>query len=147
MTVLSTWLRTRKLFSTFWKNRRPFPATHYFSCIDRLQSIRSRTAVSENTCRGCGKEDSSGRSATGPEGTTKSSRVKEVFEAKVECDLSVEALFSYLAELSAPGFKVWLHDKKAYAIFTVSSLDSLRKLAETIEQRGRNCKFLRIVEV
>ena len=73
--------------------------------------------------------------------------VREVLEARVESNLSVETLFSYLSELSAPGFKVWLHDKKAYAIFKVSSLDSLRKLAETIEQRGRNCKFLRIVEV
>ncbi len=70
-----------------------------------------------------------------------------MLEVKVESNLSVETLFSYLSELSAPGFKVWLHDKKAYAIFKVSSLDSLRKLAETIEQRRRNCKFLRIVEV
>ena len=73
--------------------------------------------------------------------------MKEVLEAKVESNLSVETLSAYLDDLSAPGFKVWLHDKKAYAIFKVSSLDSLRKLAETIEQRGRNCKFLRIVEV
>ena len=70
-----------------------------------------------------------------------------MLEAKVESNLSVETLFSYLSELSAPGFKVWLHNKKAYAIFKVSSLDSLRKLAETIDQRRRNCKFLRIVEV
>jgi len=67
-------------------------------------------------------------------------------EAKVESNLSVETLCTYLDELSAPGFKVWLHDKKAYAIFKVSSLESLRKLAERIEQRGRSCKFLRIAE-
>ena len=73
--------------------------------------------------------------------------MREMLEAKVESNLSVETLSAYLDDLSAPGFKVWLHDKKAYAIFKVSSLDSLRKLAETIEQRGRNCKFLRIVEV
>ena len=68
-----------------------------------------------------------------------------MFEAKVECNLSVETLFSYLAELSAPGFKVWLHDKKAYAIFTVSSLENLHKLSERIERRSK-LKFLRIVE-
>ena len=71
----------------------------------------------------------------------------EVLEVKVESNLSVETLFAYLDELSAPGFKVWLHDKKSYAIFNVSSLESLRKLAEKMEPRGRNCKFLRIVEV
>ena len=67
-------------------------------------------------------------------------------EVKVESNLSVETLFAYLDELSAPGFKVWLHDKKSYAIFTVSSMVSLQKLAERIEQRGRSCKFLRIAE-
>ena len=72
--------------------------------------------------------------------------MREVLEAKVESNLSVETICAYLDELVAPGFKVWLHDKKAYAIFKVSSLESLRKLAERIEQRGRSCKFLRIVE-
>ena len=76
----------------------------------------------------------------------KSSRVREVLEAKVESNLSVETLCAYLDEVSAPGFKAWLHDKKAYAIFKVSSLESLRKLAERIEQKGRRCRFLRIVE-
>ena len=85
--------------------------------------------------------------ATGPEDTTRLSQVRETLEVKVESDLSVETLFAYLEELSAPGFKVWLHDKKSYAIFRVSSLESLRKLAEKMELRGRNCKFLRIVEV
>ena len=75
------------------------------------------------------------------------SQVREMLEAKVESNLSVETLFAYLVELSTPGIKVWLHDRKSYAIFKVSSLESLRKLAETIEQRSRNCKFLRIVEV
>ena len=72
--------------------------------------------------------------------------MRETLEVKVESDLSVETLFSYLDEFSAPGFKVWLHDKKSYAIFTVSSMVSLQKLAERIEQRGRSCKFLRIAE-
>jgi len=76
----------------------------------------------------------------------KSSRVREVLEAKVESNLSVETLCAYLDEVSAPGFKIWLHDKKAYAIFKVSSLESLRKLAERIEGRGSRLKFLRIVE-
>jgi len=69
-----------------------------------------------------------------------------MLEAKVESNLLVETLCAYLDELSAPGFKIWLHDKKAYAIFKVSSLEGLRKLAERIEQRGRRCKFLRITE-
>jgi len=72
--------------------------------------------------------------------------VKEVLEAKVESNLSVETLCAYLDELSAPGFKVWLHDKKAYAIFKVSSLENLRKLGERIEQIGSRLKFLRIEE-
>lgn len=72
--------------------------------------------------------------------------MKEVLEAKVESNLSVETLCAYLDELSAPGFKVWLHDKKAYAIFKVSSLENLRKLGERIEQIGSRLKFLRIEE-
>ena len=72
--------------------------------------------------------------------------MREVLQAKVESNLSVETLCGELGDLSAPGFKVWLHDKKAYAIFKVTSLENLRKLAERIEQRGRSCKFLRIVE-
>ena len=68
-----------------------------------------------------------------------------MLEAKVESNLSVETICAYLDELVAPGFKVWLHDKKTYAIFKVSSLESLRKLAERIEERG-GLKFLRIVE-
>ncbi len=71
--------------------------------------------------------------------------MKETLEAKLESNLSVETLSAYLDELSAPGFKVWLHDKKAYAIFKVNSLESLRKLAKRIEERGR-LKFLRIAE-
>ena len=74
------------------------------------------------------------------------SKVGEMLEVKVESNLPLETLSAYLDELSAPGFKVWLHDKKAYAIFKVSSLESLHKLAERIGQRGRSCKFLRIVE-
>lgn len=69
-----------------------------------------------------------------------------MLEAKVESNLSVETLCAYLDELSAPGFKVWLHDKKAYAIFKVSSLENLRKLGERIEQIGSRLKFLRIEE-
>jgi hypothetical protein len=69
-----------------------------------------------------------------------------VLEAKVQSNLSVESLCSFLDELSAPGFKIWLHEKRTYAIFKVSSLDTLRKLAERIEQGGRSCKILRIVE-
>ena len=72
--------------------------------------------------------------------------MKEVLEAKVESNLSVETLCAYLDELSALGFEVWLHDKKAYAIFKVSSLENLRKLAERIEQIGSRLKFLRIEE-
>jgi len=67
--------------------------------------------------------------------------------AKVETNLSVETLSSYVAEFSAPGFKVWLHDGKAYAIFTASSLETLQKLAQRIGERRRNCKFLRIAEI
>ena len=69
-----------------------------------------------------------------------------MLEAKVQSNLSVETLCADLDEMSAPGFKVWLHEKKTYAIFKVSSLETLRKLAERIEQRGRTCKFLRIVD-
>ncbi len=71
--------------------------------------------------------------------------MRGTLEAKVESNLSVETLSAYLDELSAPGFKVWLHHKKTYAIFKVNSLESLRKLAERIEERGR-LKFLRILE-
>ena len=71
--------------------------------------------------------------------------MREVLEAKVESNLSVETLSAYLDELSAPGFKVWLHNKKAYAIFKVNSLESLRKLSERIEERG-TLKFLRITD-
>ena len=76
----------------------------------------------------------------------KSSRAREVLEAKVESNLSIETLCAYLDEFSAPGFKIWLHDKKAYAIFKVSSLENLRKLGERIEQIGSRLKFLRIEE-
>ncbi len=69
-----------------------------------------------------------------------------MLDAKVESNLTVETLAAYLAEFSAPGFKVWLHDKKSYAIFTVSSLETLLRLAKRIEERGRDCKFLRIAE-
>jgi len=72
--------------------------------------------------------------------------VEKVFEAKVESNLSVQTLSAYLAELSTPGFKVWLFGKKAYAIFRVSSLEGLQRLAERIEDKGHSCKFLRIVE-
>jgi len=72
--------------------------------------------------------------------------VRKVLEAKVESNLSVETLFAYIEELCAPGFKVWLHEKKAYAIFKVNSLDSLRKLADRVEERSGRLKFLRIVE-
>ncbi len=72
--------------------------------------------------------------------------MREMLETKVESNLSVETLFAYLEEVSAPGFKVWLHDKKSYAIFKVVSLEGLRKLSERIEQRGQKCRFLRISE-
>ena len=72
--------------------------------------------------------------------------VRKTLETKIESNISVETLCAYLDEFSAPGFKIWLHDKKAYAIFKVSSLESLRKLAERIEARGSRLKFLRIVE-
>ena len=72
--------------------------------------------------------------------------MREVLEAKVESNLSVETLCAYLEEVSAPGFKVWLHDKKSYTIFKVISLESLRKLSERIEQKGQKCRFLRISE-
>src|SRR5437899_11412997 len=107
----------------------------FFNCIARLRSIRNKTAASENTCRGLGKEVLSRRSATGLEDTTRLSQVRETLEVKVESDLSVETLFAYLDEPSAPGFKVCLHDNKTYAIFNVNFLKNLRNLSERIYEK------------
>jgi hypothetical protein len=69
--------------------------------------------------------------------------------AKIECkNVTVEKLADYLADLTEPSFRVWLYDKKIYAIFRVSSIVVLKQLIEKLKQvKGLEFRFFRIEEV
>jgi len=66
--------------------------------------------------------------------------------AKIECDLPVETLSAHISQLAEVGFTVWLHKKKTQAVFKVTSIQELRRLAQSIERVGFRCKFLSVAE-
>jgi len=68
---------------------------------------------------------------------------------KIECkNITVEKLAEYLTEITEQGFRVWLYDKKIYAIFTVSSISILKKLVEKLKRvKNLEFRFFRIEEV
>lgn len=69
--------------------------------------------------------------------------------AKIECkNITVEKLADYLADLTKPSFRIWLYDKKVYAIFRVGSMSILKKLIEKLKRaKGLEFRFFRIEEV
>lgn len=69
--------------------------------------------------------------------------------AKIECkNITVEKLAERLTEIAEQGFRVWLYDKKVYAIFRVSSISILKKLVEKLKRvKNLELKFFRIEEV
>jgi len=72
-----------------------------------------------------------------------------MFLVKVECkNLEVEKLASYLSEIVEPFFRVWLFEKKVYAIFKVNSLSTLKTLINKLK-RDKHLEFriFRIEEV
>ena len=68
---------------------------------------------------------------------------------KVECkNINVEKLAECLAQIVEPFFRVWLYDKKVYAIFKVSSMSILKQLIDKLNAvRHLKFKFYRIEEV
>jgi len=61
--------------------------------------------------------------------------------AKIECkNMTVDKLAEHLTEAAEQGFKVWLYDKKVYAIFRVSSISVLKKFIEKLK-RAKNLQF------
>jgi len=69
--------------------------------------------------------------------------------AKIECkNITVEKLAEYLTEITEQGFRVWLYDKRVYAIFRVSSISILKKLIEKLRRvKNLDLRFFRIEEV
>lgn len=70
-----------------------------------------------------------------------------MFLAKVECkNVTVERLAEHLAEITEPGFRVWLYNKRVYAIFKVRSLVALNKLIENFRADDVKFRFFRVQE-
>lgn len=69
--------------------------------------------------------------------------------AKIECkNISVEKLAECLAQIVEPFFRVWLYDKKVYAIFKVSSMSTLKQLISKLNAiEHLKFKFYRVEEV
>jgi len=69
--------------------------------------------------------------------------------AKIECkNITVEKLAEQLTEIAEQGFRVWLYDKKVYAILKVSSISVLKKLIEKLKEvKNLEFRFFRIEEV
>jgi len=68
--------------------------------------------------------------------------------AKVECEkITVEKLMEFLVDTTEQGFRVWLYDKKVYAIFKTGSIATLRRLIESFRANNVKFRFFRIEEV
>jgi len=68
---------------------------------------------------------------------------------KIECkNITVEKLAELLTDVVEQGFRVWIYDKKVYAIFKVSSISILKKLVEKLKRvKNLEFRFFRIEEV
>ena len=68
---------------------------------------------------------------------------------KVECkNINVEKLAECLAQIVEPFFRVWLYDKRVYAIFKVSSMSILKQLIDKLNATQHlKFKFYRIEEL
>jgi len=69
--------------------------------------------------------------------------------AKIECkNITTEKLAEHLTEVAEQGFRVWIYDKKVYAIFRVSSISILRKLVKKLKRvKNLEFRFFRVDEV
>jgi len=69
--------------------------------------------------------------------------------AKIECkNMTVEKLAEHLTEAAEQSFRVWLYDKKVYAVFRASSISILRNLVEKLKRvKNHEFIFFRIEEV
>jgi hypothetical protein len=71
-----------------------------------------------------------------------------MFLVKVECkNVKVEKIAENLAEITEPGFRVWLYKKKVYSIFKVNTISTLRRLIENFEAINVKFRFFRIEEI
>jgi len=68
---------------------------------------------------------------------------------KLECrKIAVEELVELLSDYAELGFRVWLYDKKVYAIFKISSMSVLKQLIDKLNAiHHLKFKFYRIEEV
>lgn len=67
---------------------------------------------------------------------------------KAECkDIATEKLAEILSDYAEPGFRVWLYNKRTYAIFRLGSISSLKNLAEKFRELKIRFSFYRIEEV
>jgi len=68
--------------------------------------------------------------------------------AKVEFEkVSVEKIVEHLADKTEAGLRVWLYDKKVYAMFKTSSLAMLKRIIESFKANNIKHRFFRIEEV
>jgi hypothetical protein len=71
-----------------------------------------------------------------------------MFLVKVECkNVKVEKIAKHLAEITEPGFRVWLYKKKVYSIFKVNCISTLRRLIKNFEAKNVKFRFFRIEEI
>jgi hypothetical protein len=72
----------------------------------------------------------------------------KMFLVKVECkNVTVEKIAENLAEITEPGFRVWLYKKKVYSIFKVGSISTLRALILNFKANNVKFRFYRIERV
>ena len=67
---------------------------------------------------------------------------------KAECkNVVTEKLAEILSDYAEPGFRVWMYEKRIYAIFGLSSISSLKILTEKFRELRIKFNFYRIEEV
>jgi len=68
--------------------------------------------------------------------------------AKVEFEkIAVEKLVEFLVDTTEQGFRIWLYDKKVYAIFKIGTTAVLRRLIESFKANNVKFRFFRIEEI
>jgi len=67
---------------------------------------------------------------------------------KVECkNVTVEKLAEILTKKAEQGFKIWIYEKKVYAVFRIGSITVLKRIIQRMKHIKRfKFRFFRIEE-